>query len=217
MPSVKVPRHNTENDMTPFVDVAFLILSFFMLATKFKPPDVVEITTPNSVSAKQLEEKDGILVTLDKDGRVFFTIQTEKREDDDLKYSIIKNLNDTRTLGLTENEMRNFVKNSTVGVPFAKLKPYLALAEDQQKNYKPEGIPIKDSASNELYYWVRDANSVLQGRKVNYLIKGDNSAKYPGFKNVLDAFKRNEIFKFQLITSAEDVPIGTDLYNTRHK
>ena len=58
--------------MTPFVDVAFLILAFFMLATKFKPPDPVEITTPNSVSSDILEAKDGVLVQLDKDGRVFF-------------------------------------------------------------------------------------------------------------------------------------------------
>ncbi|HRO70510.1 MAG TPA: biopolymer transporter ExbD, partial [Chitinophagaceae bacterium] len=40
--------------MTPFVDIAFLILSFFIMATKFKPPEPVEITTPNSVSAGEL-------------------------------------------------------------------------------------------------------------------------------------------------------------------
>ncbi|MEI9810377.1 MAG: biopolymer transporter ExbD [Bacteroidota bacterium] len=32
--------------MTPFVDIAFLILSFFIMATKFKPPEPVAITTP---------------------------------------------------------------------------------------------------------------------------------------------------------------------------
>jgi biopolymer transport protein ExbD len=54
MPSVKIPKKSTDTDMTPFVDVAFLILSFFMLATKFKPPEPVEITTPNSVSTDKL-------------------------------------------------------------------------------------------------------------------------------------------------------------------
>ena len=78
MPSVKLPKKSTATDMTPFVDVAFLILSFFMLATKFKPPEPVEITTPNSVSTKALPENDAILVTLDSSGRVFFTMRVEK-------------------------------------------------------------------------------------------------------------------------------------------
>jgi biopolymer transport protein ExbD len=217
MPSVKIPRKSTDFDMTPFVDVAFLILSFFMLATKFKPPDVVEIKYPNSVSSKALEEKDGILITIDKLGRVFFTMQTEKKEDDILKYNAIKNLNQERNLGLTDEEMKNFVRNSNVGIPFSKVKPYLALTQDQQKTVQQEGIPVKDSANNELYWWIRSAVSALAGKKINYLVKGDNDAKYPDFKNVLSAFKRNDIYKFQLITAAEDAPPGTDLYQERHK
>ena len=43
--------------MTPFVDVGFLILFFFIMATKFKPPEPITITTPHSVSAQKLMEK----------------------------------------------------------------------------------------------------------------------------------------------------------------
>ena len=214
MPSVKIPRKSTDNDMTPFVDVAFLILSFFMLATKFKPPEAVEITTPNSVSSKELEQKDAIVVTMDKDGRVFFTMQVEKDQTPIL--AVIKNVSSSRNLGLTQEQMNAFVKNPTVGVPYASLKDYLSRSEEEQKQIRQPGIPIKDSASNELYYWVRDAVSAYSGKKINYMIKGDNNAKYPFFKNVLDAFKRNEIFKFQLVTAPEDAPPGTDLYKVRH-
>jgi biopolymer transport protein ExbD len=217
MPNVKIPRKSTDFDMTPFVDVAFLILSFFMLATKFKPPDVVEIKYPNSVSSKALEEKDGILITIDKQGRVFFTMQTEKKDEDILKYNAIKDLNQGRNMGLTDDEMKNFVRNSNVGVPFSKVKPFLALTADQQKTVQQEGIPVKDSANNELYWWIRSAVNAFSGKKINYLVKGDNDAKYPDFKNVLSAFKRNDIYKFQLITAAEDAPPGTDLYQERHK
>jgi biopolymer transport protein ExbD len=217
MPSVKTRRLSTDFDMTPFVDVAFLILSFFMLATKFKPPDVVEIKTPNSVSSKELAQKDAIMVGIDKDGRVFFTIQTEKKEDDVIKYNVIKNMNTTRNLGLTEDEMKNFVRNSSIGVPFSQVKALLSTPEDQLQNVKQPGIPIKDSASNELYYWIRDAVSAFSGKKINYLVKGDSNSKYPEFKNVLSAFKRNDIYKFQLITAAEDAPPGTELYKERHK
>lgn len=215
MPSVKIARKSTDTDMTPFVDVAFLILAFFMLATKFKPPDPVEITTPNSVSSDKLEQKDGILVQLDKDGRVFFSMQADANPE--AKSAVIQNLNTTRNLGLTPAEMQKFEKAYAIGVPFNQLKPFLALDDEAQKTFKQPGIPVKDSASNELYYWVRDAWTAFAGKKVNIMIKGDNAAKYPDFKRVLEAFKRNDIYKFQLVTAPENAPQGTDLYNTRLK
>lgn len=163
MPSIKIPRKSGDTDMTPFVDVAFLILSFFMLATKFKPPEAVEITTPNSVSSTELEQKDAILVTIDKDGRVFFTMQVES--DQSPVQSVIQNLNTARNLGLSNAEMAAFIKTPTVGVPFTQLKQYLSLSEEQVKTVRQPGIPIKDSASNELFYWVRDALSAFKGKK----------------------------------------------------
>lgn len=215
MPSVKIPKKSTDNDMTPFVDIAFLILSFFIMATKMKPPEPVEITTPNSVSTKELPANDAILVEMDGTGRVFFTMLVEN--DPQAKMSVIRNLNQTRNLGLSEAEMQNFVKTYSVGVPFTQLKPLLATPADEQKDIKQPGIPISDTANNELTVWIRDAVSALAGKKINYLIKGDNAAKYPDFKNVLTAFKKNDIFKFQLVTSPEDVPVGTDLYRSRNK
>ncbi len=50
------------------------------------------------------------------------------------------------------------------------------------------------------------------GKKMNLLVKGDNDAKYPSFKGIIDALKKNEIFKFSMITDPEGVPAGTDLY-----
>ena len=210
MPSVKIPKKAADTDMTPFVDIAFLILTFFIMATKMKPPSPVEITTPYSVSSKELEAKDALMIEMDKDGRVFFTIQTEKADDNTLKYNVINNLNKTRNLGLTDAEMKNFVRSPTVGVPFTQLKGYFSRSEEQRKTVKQEGVPVTDSASNELYYWIRDAVSVFAGRPLLYMVKGDNNAKYPVFKGVIDALRRNEQFKYQLITSPEAVPMGTD-------
>jgi biopolymer transport protein ExbD len=168
------------------------------------------------VSSKELEQKDALFIEMDKDGRVFFTMNTEKPADNDLKYTLIKNLNQTRNLGLTEGEMRSFVKNPTVGVPFTKLKSYLATPEEQRKGVRQEGIPVQDSASNELYYWVRDGIQVFAGRSINYMVKGDNAAKYPVFKGVIDALRRNDQNKYKLITSPEAVPVGSELYQTRN-
>src|SRR5687767_12196872 len=197
MPSVHIPKKSTFVDMTPFVDVAFLILTFFIMATKFKPPEPVEINPPNSVSTEKLEENDAILITLDSAGKVYFTMLSEKEPMK--KYEVISNINKTRNLGLTEAEMRNFVRIHSVGVPYSGLKSLLSYPADQQKEIKQQGIPV-DSTGGELVYWIRDAVSVFSGRKIHYMIKGDNNAKYPAFKMVLNAFKRNDIYKFNLVT-----------------
>jgi biopolymer transport protein ExbD len=213
MPSVKIPRKSTDFDMTPFVDVAFLILSFFMLVTKFKPPEPVEITTPNSVSTIKLPDDDAILVEIAPDGRIFFSMRAESKPE--LKYKVIENLNKTRNLGLTEAQMQTYVRSHSIGVPFSQLKGLLSRPVDTHKDVAQPGIPVQDSASNELYYWVRDAISAFQGNRINYLIKGDNAAKFPAFKQVLEAFARNDQNKFQLVTSPESAPVGTALYIER--
>ena len=213
MPSVKIPKKSTFVDMTPFVDVAFLILTFFIMATKFKPEEVVEIKTPNSVSTRELPESDAIQVTFDSTGRVFFGVLSQK---DSEKYDVIKHINETRSLNLTEAEMRNFVRTPSIGVPFSGLKQLLAVPQEDQKNFKQPGIPL-DTLGGELLYWIRDAVGTFTGKKLQYLIKGDNNAKYPAFKQVLIAFKKNEIFKFQMITMLEDAPAGSELSIMRNR
>lgn len=217
MPSVKIPRKSTFTDMTPFVDVAFLILSFFMLATKFKPPAPVQITTPRSVSSDKLQEQDAVLVEFDSVGRVFFTLNVKNPTNDNgKKLDLIKKVNDARKLGLSEGEMQSFMNNSTIGVPFTSVKQLLATPLERRGAVKQPGIPV-DSTNNELVDWVGYAVNVFQGRTLNLMVKGDNNAKYPSFKGVIEAFRKNDQFKYQMITDPETVPYGTDLYKIRQR
>jgi len=211
MPSVKIARKSTDYDMTPFVDIAFLILSFFILATKFKPPEKVTVTTPKSVSADKLKEQDGLIVSFDSTGKVFLSVTVLKATNSDLYGEVISSINAAKSLGLTDAEKQAFSKQPMIGVPFARLKAYLS---GQQV---PEtGIPV-DSTNNELAQWVASANDVFRSHtdrnlQPNYLIKGDNNASYPSFKGVIDAFRINQVFKFQLVTDPRSVPPGTELY-----
>ena len=209
MPSVKIAKKSTDTDMTPFVDIAFLILSFFIMATKVKPPEPVEITTPNSVSAGELPQNDAVMVTIDNQDRVYFSVLSEKSLD---KFDqIIQEINKTNNLGLTDAEMANFRKTLVVGVPLAKLKSLLAVPADQQKNVKQEGIPVLDSATNELVRWVAASKNAFAGQKLTFLIKGDSKSKYPTFEAVVSALKRNDEFKYNLVTSPEDAPVNSEL------
>lgn len=215
MPSVKLPRKSTATDMTPFVDVAFLILSFFMLATKFKPPAPLEVTTPTSVSTEKLAENNALLVEFDKDGRVYLTANVKNQQQDNgLKTALIQAVNSNRNLGLTDQEMQNFTKNSSIGSPFSQLKSVLDLPMDRRNSMKQAGIPV-DSTNNELITWVAAARVAYVGHEIDFMIKGDNNAKYPSFKGVIDAFRKNQIYKYKLITDPESVPTGSAEYVRR--
>jgi biopolymer transport protein ExbD len=210
MPKVKVPRKSTNIDMTAMCDVAFLLLSFFILTTKFKPSEALTVTTPKSVQTKPAEQKDVVLITLDKEGKAYFSVGDENPGE---KAEVIDLIDQLKGLNLTAQEKAAFKKGgSYVGVPFGQLKQYLQLSEDQLKNFKAPGIPTQDTLNNEMVTWVRAAATAFEGKKMNLLVKGDNDAKYPSFKGIIDAFKKNEIFKFQMWTDPENVPPGTELY-----
>jgi biopolymer transport protein ExbD len=214
MPSVKIPKKSTFVDMTPFVDVAFLILTFFIMATKFKPPEPVEVNTPKSVSTQELPESNAVLITIDKEGKVYFTVLSEK--DRSIYDEVINSVNSARNLGLTDAEKVNYRKTYLVGVGFGQLKQLLDLPADQQKNLKQPGIPV-DTTGGDLTYWVQAAKSAFAGTRLQYMIKGDNNSKYPVFKNVIEGLKKNDVYKYNLITAPEDAPAGTELYKERHK
>ena len=214
MPKVKVPRKSTSIDMTAMCDVAFLLLSFFILTTKFKPAEALAVVTPKSVSTQVAEQKDVVLITLDKDGKVYFSVSDDNTAE---KGEIIDAVAQARGITLTDQEKNAFKRaGSFVGVPFNQLKGYLALSADQLKTFNFPGIPVTDTLNNELQVWMRAAAGAYQGKKMNLLVKGDNNAKYPSFKGVMEAFKKNEIFKFQMITDPEGVPAGSELYRIRN-
>jgi biopolymer transport protein ExbD len=216
MGRAKLPRKSTNIDMTAMCDVAFLLLSFFILATKFKPPEALSVVTPSSVSTKVAPEKDVIMVIIDKDGKVYLSVseanQAEKKE-------MIETINTSKNLGLTDQEKNNFihVPNAYIGAPFSQLKSYLdKTPEDLQKIVKP-GIPAVDSTNNEMVDWFHAAQTAFEGKKMNILVKGDDASKYPSFQGVIMALKKNDLMKFQVVTASIPVPAGTELYKIQEK
>ncbi|MBL0269090.1 MAG: biopolymer transporter ExbD [Chitinophagaceae bacterium] len=215
MPSVKIPRKSTDTDMTPFVDIAFLILSFFIMATKFKPPEPVEIKTPGSVLSQKLPENNAVLITIDSTNRVYFSVMSEK---DKTKYdAIINDINTTQSLGLTPAEIQNYRQTYAVGVPFGGLKQLLATNFKDQPSLKQPGIPVLDTLNNQLVHWIGAAKRAFAGEKgFKYLIKGDGHSKYPTFEAVISALKKNDEFKYNLVTALDDVPSGSEFSKAQY-
>jgi biopolymer transport protein ExbD len=217
MPKVKIPRKSTSVDMTAMCDVAFLLLSFFILATKQKPPEVLSVNPPNSVSTKVASEK-AILVTLTKDGRTFLMLgeDTHKKE-------VLDNINTTKSLGLTPDEIKAWDKQEFIGLPLNQVKAALASNKELDPATLP-GIPMKDTANNEMVDWMASINNVFAAKGMDHkvfdtilLVKGDNEALYPKFKAIKYAFKKNDIFKFKIVTNGKEAPIGSELYFDRKK
>lgn len=63
--------------MTPMVDIGFLLLTFFMLTTQFKPDEAVEVQLPESHSAFKLPDVDVITISIGKDGKTYIGFDSQ--------------------------------------------------------------------------------------------------------------------------------------------
>src|ERR1700682_760183 len=102
MPKVKLPRKSTTIDMTAMCDVAFLLLSFFILTTKFKPSEAIQVSPPSSVSAQAAPEKDAFTVSINPGGNVFIDMSDAMRKE------VLEKLASSRNLTFSDEDKKYF-------------------------------------------------------------------------------------------------------------
>jgi biopolymer transport protein ExbD len=200
MPKVKAKRQSVSLDMTAMCDVAFLLLTFFMLTAKFKPEEAVTITPPSSVSEKSLPTKDGILtVSVGPDGSIYLGT------DDALaKQTMLERMANRMGVAVTPAMQKNYNGSELVGYPAGAMRQILSMSpsEAKAKNLL-KGIPC-DSANNELFLWVSYAKIANPALKV--AIKGDANSNYKVFNQIVGTLQEQNINVFQLVTSPEGKP-----------
>lgn len=195
MAKVKVPRKSTSVDMTAMTDVAFLLLTFFMLATQFKPDEPVQVITPASVAEIPLPDVDVMLITISNDNKVFFDLQGEH-----YKYTLLEKMGKKYNITFTDDERAKFSNMSSFGLPIAQLKQYINLSPEKRKEIVSTGIPY-DSLNNELSEWVMQSRYTNNGVRV--AIKGDRDVSYPAIKQVIKTLQDRDVNRFNFITSME--------------
>jgi len=197
MPKAKVARKSTSIDMAPMVDLAFLLLTFFMLATKFAPSEAVQIVTPSSTYDKPLPPQDIMQISISKEGRVFFGVDSKFD-----KRKIAEKINTDYQLDLSPDDMDFFSIQPEFGLPIKFLKQWIqAPSNEERKKIELTGIPC-DSTDNELARWLMWARTT--NTKLRIVIKGDQDAPYPVVKKVIATLQDKNVNKFNLITGKED-------------
>jgi biopolymer transport protein ExbD len=195
MGKVKTHRASTAIDMTPMVDLAFLLVTFFMLTTKFAPEEPLAVDTPSSVSQIILPDTDILTISIGKDGRVFFNLDGQYT-----RATLLDKMGTLYNVSFTPEETHKFAVLPSFGLPVANLKQYLNMSTEDRKNLVQPGIPV-DSLHNELADWV--LQSRLSNRKLRIAIKGDRDADYPTVKKVINTLIDRKVNRFNLITNME--------------
>lgn len=200
MAQKKTKKQSISLDMTAMCDVAFLLLTFFMLTAKFKPPEAVAVDMPSSHSNIKLPEENMMLISVDKEGTVFFGVLGQE-----VKKQTLKAMTNKYQVNLTEEEYKEFQMKESIGVPMKALKSILNMSADELKNADFPGIPV-DSADNQLQDWIKAAyaaNKQVKGENIRIAVKGDKDVSYNRMKRIIDILQEQNINKFNLITTLE--------------
>jgi biopolymer transport protein ExbD len=208
MPKHKPKRGSPLIDMTAMTDVAFLLLTFFMLTAKMKPAETVVIDTPSSISETKLPDAGTLTISVDPEGRIFLDMAGNHT-----RFSLIEDINSRFSLGLNQQEMVTFSNLGMFGVPRSQLKAYIGKNPTERAALKVEGIPVDtaDINKSELADWVHNARiaqfRMKQEGKVTdeyvIVVKADKNTPYPAVQRVINTLTDINVNKFNLITSME--------------
>lgn len=206
MPKIKVPRKSTHVDMTAMTDVAFLLLTFFILTAKFRPNELVEIVTPSS-RATQIVNDDLITISVDKDGNAYFIAPSPAKKRDILEKMIEKYGNKyTALASMTENQKAKFTQLEQVAFPTQSIPQMVNVTQDQMKDMKAQGkltgVP-KDTTNNELGDWIMATRYAYDGESPKFSIKGDKTSNILAIQRVIDILREKDVNSFRLITALE--------------
>ncbi|WP_395050413.1 ExbD/TolR family protein [Flavobacterium sp.] len=194
--AVKTQKKATSIDMTAMCDVAFLLLTFFILTATAKIPEALPVDTPQSTVQTKLPETDLATLTIGK-GKVFFDLKGRE-----VRKRTLELMGQKYGVEFTEDEKSKFSLMEGIGVPVGNLKQLIAMKTAERSKAGQPGVP-KDSLDNQLAEWVQNAriaNIELNDKELQIAIKGDAKEEYPSIRKVMDILQDQKINSFSLVT-----------------
>jgi len=196
MAKIKMKKKSTSTDMTAMCDVAFLLLTFFILTATAKVPEALPVDTPASTVQTKLPETDLATITIGK-GKVFFDLKGRE-----VRKRALQLMGDKYGVTFTQEEMDKFALMEGFGVPIQSLSQIIAMKSADRSKADQPGVP-KDSLDNQLKEWIynsRIANIETNDKELQIAIKGDAKEEYPAIKKVMDILQDQKINSFSLVT-----------------
>ncbi|HEY0045433.1 MAG TPA: biopolymer transporter ExbD [Flavobacterium sp.] len=197
MAKVKMSKKMTAIDMTAMCDVAFLLLTFFILTATAKQPEPLPVDTPNSTVQTKLPDSNLATITVGK-GSIFFGVAGQ-----DVRVRALEMMGEKYGVQFTEEEKRRFSLMESFGVPIENLKSVIALNSTERNKPGVQSSIPKDSLNNQLADWVqnaRRANHEVANEELQIAIKGDAKEEYPTIKRIMDILQDQKINSFNLVT-----------------
>jgi biopolymer transport protein ExbD len=188
----RAKKQSTRVDMTPMVDLAFLLLTFFVLTSTFSKPKVLRMIFPEKLNKneKQAEVKDGLTIILSADNKVFY-----------YRGSTAKLAREKKDLDVTD-----FSKNGLRKMLTEYNYSLLSKLTDIQK--RMDKLPEADTASrNKLE---REAKDAQKASREVIIVKNDEGASYRNMIDLLDEFMITQIAKF-VVADEEPDKVEKDL------
>ena len=201
--AVKTPRI----DMTPMVDLFFLLLVFFILTATFRPEEAAPIKTPTSTSQKPIPDANLVTIMISKGDKVFFNVDNGTDSSQHIRAKVLQAIGSNYKIKFTPKEIKKFEGLASFGLPVIKLKDFLNASDQKAREAMQIGIPI-DSTDNQLLMWIRFARSY--NNELVFAIKGDGEATYPVVKRVIAVLQDNNVNKFNLTTDLKAVELPAD-------
>ncbi len=192
-------KKSASTDMTAMCDVAFLLLTFFILTATAKVPEVLPVDTPASTVQTKLPDTDLATLTVGK-GKVFFDLKGRE-----IRKKTLEFMSQKYKIEFSEDDKTKFALMESFGVPLESLKQVLDMKSADRSKANQPGIP-KDSLNNQLADWVqyaRTANIEVNDKELQIAIKGDAKEEYPLIKKVMDILQNQKINSFSLVTGLE--------------
>jgi biopolymer transport protein ExbD len=188
-------------DMTAMCDVAFLLLTFFILTATAKIPEALPVDTPQSTVQTKLPETDLATLTIGG-GKVFFDLKGPK-----IRERTMELMGQKYGIEFTADEMAKFGLMEGIGVPIQNLKQLVGMKTAERSKAGQMGVP-KDSLDNQLKEWIYNArianneynNSISSKQELQIAIKGDAKEEYPTIRQVMDILQDQKINNFSLVT-----------------